>query len=127
MIVLCGLPASGKSSYARAIVSSLHLLEEAINRLVIGEKYASPFLAAETISFDQELHNMVAANDNCFTPEIWHESRSLALGKAEEKLKSSSLAAKASETPTSTVLILDDNMNYRSMRAKVCQMCQRSA
>lgn len=46
------------------------------------------------------------SKDSAFAPSVWQESRKAALAMAEEAL----------QNPTKTLVLIDDNLYYRSMR-----------
>jgi len=123
-MLLCGIPASGKSVYATLLSTAVQQLKEAVRTCWKGPVDVFPSLVIDTVSFDQVLREMMVANDNQFTPELWHDSRGAALRMVEAKLAAHSTPTSSVERPICRVVVIDDNMNYRSMRSKVFQLCQ---
>ncbi|KAF4741768.1 hypothetical protein FOZ63_014337 [Perkinsus olseni] len=95
VVVLCGLPASGKSTLAKKIKvgrsEAIHVVDyDAISRRLLGEK--------DTPKSE-------------FDPEIWRRSRQLAL----EEMRT--ILGRAGKS----IVIMDDNHFLRSMRKNVCK------
>ncbi|KAF4737919.1 hypothetical protein FOZ62_022696 [Perkinsus olseni] len=93
VVVLCGLPASGKSTLAEKLrvgrSEAIHVVDyDAINRRLLGEKDTPK---------------------NEFDPEIWRQSRQLAL----EEMRT--ILGRAGKS----IVIMDDNHFLRSMRKSV--------
>lgn len=96
VVILCGLPASGKSTIAGKLKSerseAVHVVDyDVINRRLMKEG---------------------EMDEQGFDPEVWRKSRQLAVEEMRTVL------GRAVE---STVVIMDDNNFLRSMRKTVCK------
>jgi O-phosphoseryl-tRNA(Sec) kinase len=114
MLVLCGIPGSGKSTVAAALAAAA----EASGALVT------------LVDFDKPAGDLLEE----FDPEKWKKDRAVSLESVSQALKQSLTisAATATATPTTTattcthssnttekhLVIVDDTMHYRSMRAE---------
>lgn len=129
IVLLCGLPASGKSTLSR------QLLEDGAHRLLETIPLHFSRVSMRHVSFDGVLARLMAGrNVVSFDPELWHEARQLVLtatrsyffaapdSRADSVLSglSSERTAVRSESTNGArgldVILLDDNMHYRSMR-----------
>lgn len=122
LVLLCGLPASGKTSFAKRLEQRHDKLHEALCG-EFGTTFDSkrPFQVS-CVHFDDHLRASVAKNGHEFSPEVWKLSREEALREIENRLDSpsSSATAKDSLLPSPrSVIIVDDNMNYTSMRKQI--------
>ena len=101
VILMCGLPGSGKSTFAA--------------------KLASSFPSCSLLSFDQleadilEEHGYSVAQRDVHYTEVWLSVRERGLKRVEEALEGREGAG----------LIVDDNFYYSSMRKQVYQLCRR--
>jgi tRNA uridine 5-carbamoylmethylation protein Kti12 len=77
------------------------------------------------LRFDDYLHELILLNNKEFTPEIWHESRSVAHQKLEDELEAASRASCALDRNMFPIIIVDDNMNYRAMRRKIFSLAHK--
>ena len=100
VLVLIGLPAAGKSTLCRAL-----------ERDADGWRVAS-------VRFDDDLE--AATVDADFDPERWHASRAAALARVEALLR----AAGPEDGAAPRLVVVDDNMQYRSMRHRLFQMAR---
>lgn len=126
LCLLCGLPAAGKSSLAQ------HLLDVGPSRLQAA--LGVPGVRVWHVCFDAMMAALeVEAGASSFDPELWHASRRRALEAVRSHFCGGDAAVdgaalrtiggvmhNSSGDDTSTacldVLVLDDNMHYRSMR-----------
>jgi len=121
VVCLCGLPGAGKSTLAR------HVLAVGAERLRAALRVQG--LRLWHLCFDDvlaALQKEAGASD--FDPELWHRARELALHavhalflfrsgtKALEAIARSSMAGNAEAASCIDIVLLDDNMHYRSMR-----------
>lgn len=128
LVLLCGIPAAGKSTLASFLRSAAP--RELLARL-------RPDISAVRVvhvCFDDVFAEMCADAED-FIPERWHAARKRiseavqhhfnlgsALGSSTETVLSLSRFSVASREPESSgavpfdVILLDDNMQYRSMR-----------
>lgn len=119
VLLLCGLPGSGKSSLARSLKESnvdtfdriLHIEYDSITR--------------EQLQTQQQTEN---DNEDVFTKdslEAWRASRNIALEQLSQQLETH-LESNDTSTP-SLLIIMDDNFHLRSMRKNVHQLCASHA
>ena len=121
VVCLCGLPGAGKSTLAR------HVLAVGAERLRAALRVQG--LRLWHLCFDDALAALQKeAGASDFDPELWHRARELALHavhalfllrsgtKALEAIARSSMAGNAEATSCIDIVLLDDNMHYRSMR-----------
>ena len=137
LVLLCGLPAAGKSTLAR------RLLE--VGPAQLRRELGVPSVRVWHLSFDAVLARLQAASGaSAFDPELWHAAREQALKATRAHCSSSSTTTTSSSSSSSSpppqqqqppalaelascatdgdgtapfdLLVLDDNMHYRSMR-----------
>jgi tRNA uridine 5-carbamoylmethylation protein Kti12 len=121
VVCLCGLPGAGKSTLAR------HVLAVGAERLRAALRVQG--LRLWHLCFDDALAALQKeAGASDFDPELWHRARELALHavhalflfrsgtKALEAIARSSMAGNAEAASCIDIVLLDDNMHYRSMR-----------
>ena len=121
LVLLCGLPAAGKSTLSQLLLD------------VGPERLRAPLRAAGIrvwhVCFDAILERLEkdAGSSEGFRPELWHAARELALRATREHfstgstgspsaLESVARVASSGAPPWTDVLVIDDNMHYRSMR-----------
>ena len=115
-VVMCGVPAAGKSTLAAG-------LERAAG---------AAGMACVRVSFDEVGVAAGAGREPSprFDPVRWRKERAVALGQVEAALEqggaSAGLAPPGAGSP-SLVVIVDDNMFYRSMRRVIYRMCRQHA
>lgn len=122
LVLLSGLPGSGKSLIAQLIMDRSELLLEALNQAFEKPQKSAYFssISVQIVSYDHFLNQqLIDSPTAAFSPDLWHQSRELALNRVRERA-----AAASSSTSTSIyhVIVIDDNMNYRSMRRQVFQV-----
>jgi tRNA uridine 5-carbamoylmethylation protein Kti12 len=120
IVVLCGLPAAGKSTLAAV------LFEQAAKRLQNDVRVI-------IVSFDA-VHEQVVSEQKSdatsaptFDPAIWKQSRSKAFENLERELDGK-ISGSGSDSKTDSalrMLIVDDNMQYRSMRYAIFQLARK--
>ena len=138
LVLFCGLPAAGKSTLAR------NLLRDGPSRLRTG--LGVPSVRVWHLSFDAILavlnKRTVGSEDAAFSPERWHEARALVLSAVRafamggpdridlRETVPSVTYADSDETSAPrdgvNVLLLDDNMQYRSMRRAYYQVAREA-
>ena len=101
VVVLCGLPGAGKTTLAK--------------RLIAHWRSCRHFQVIH-VEFDQVERQVLAANpeDSQWTSDGWREGRAKAIAMVEASLK-----GEIQNSAKAKVLIVDDNMYYRSMRARI--------
>ncbi|KAF0684416.1 Aste57867_23599 [Aphanomyces stellatus] len=106
VLVLCGLPGGGKSTLSR--------------------RFAAHFCtySVECFCYDDLFVDAAASSpDQPFRPDEWRALRASVLEKLDQRL-----LALQDTTSTQHILVLDDNMYYRSMRKRVFRLAlQRQA
>lgn len=115
-VVLCGVPAAGKST------------------LAVGLERAAGAggIACLRVSFDEVVAAGATESEPPpdFDPVEWRRERVVALGQVEAALQkggaSAGLALPGAGSP-GLVVIVDDNMFYRSMRRVIFRMCRQHA
>jgi mRNA turnover protein 4 len=149
LLALCGLPASGKSSLARALVShaapalevegvapgtEVHHLsfDDVYTRLRDARRQNKQQKQDEqrgpaTVTVEHESVTPTAVDR--FDPQLWKLSRVVALQWAQaivSRVRSqASSASSSSIVPPPQLLLLDDNFALRSMRRRVFQLARR--
>lgn len=93
VLVLCGIPGSGKSSLAQSLKAT-----------------APSGYAVEVISFDEQLTQDWASQEGtAFQPCLWRKSRSRSFQALIDLLQ----LLKQHEDGTKRLIVVDDNMYYR--------------
>jgi tRNA uridine 5-carbamoylmethylation protein Kti12 len=100
IILLCGLPGSGKSTLCQKLVQSLSCESKYI---LCVDDIEKSFQRGETWSAD-----------------AWHASKKHAYAEAK-RILSASVGSKENEN---LVILVDDNFYYKSMRRRYYQLCQ---
>ena len=110
LVVLCGLPGAGKSTLCRTLRDSMDVLFEA------------PSPKIWHVCFD-DVENSLAASSQAesFSAEVWQKSRKKA-HEAVERLLSKNCAAGSGNRH---LILVDDNMYYRSMRHSMFQLARQ--
>jgi tRNA uridine 5-carbamoylmethylation protein Kti12 len=106
LIVLCGLPGAGKSSFARALQTS-----------TVGN-FPPPNSTLHHVCFD-ELYADTSNAAASFDRNAWHESRRVAFDKTTELLQL------PIATSSHQIIVVDDNMHLRSMRKPFMQLARK--
>eukprot|EP00700_Malawimonas_jakobiformis_P001976 EC722930.1.p1 GENE.EC722930.1~~EC722930.1.p1 ORF type:complete len:171 (+),score=10.01 EC722930.1:76-588(+) len=105
VIVLFGIPGSGKSHWRMLIKKGPHLSSFLRENVDVRE-----------IVFDDFEDAMLGG---CFTQEAWHQARELALQKLNELL-----ASAAQQQSGCTVILVEDVLYLRSMRREVYRIAR---
>ena len=125
VLLLCGLPGSGKTTFAISLQNDAYKLIEALKcEFHLGDLSSSHF-SVSCVHFDEYLTQSLLKNRGRFTPEVWHQSREEAIQSIENKLtlKNASSSSSSPAFPTCHhIIIIDDNMNYTSMRKPIFDM-----
>ena len=100
LLLVCGLPGSGKTSFCRALVAQGGL----------GAKWVH-------VCYD-EVEQGLRFDQSKFDPDTWQQARMKVVSDVRQLLEASS----ASEH--GMVIVLDDNMYYRSMRKRWYHLCR---
>ena len=115
VLLLCGLPGAGKSTLARKLKHFVELLTPSTRRSA----------QVSVVCFD-DVGDQVAKREcgkDEYEPAVWKSGRIEALSKLESELctSTSTLAAeqKENEKESKQLVIVDDNMQLRSMRREV--------
>ena len=103
LILVCGLPGSGKTSFSRALVEQGGL----------GARWVH-------FCYD-EVEQQMRSEQSKFDPEAWQQARA----KVASDVRSMLEACSASEERM--VIVLDDNMYYRSMRKRWYHLCRETS
>ncbi|CAB9526697.1 phosphoseryl-tRNA kinase [Seminavis robusta] len=125
VVVTCGLPASGKSSLAKWLVSS---------------SCPASILEIGCVEFDKVEDSLVLQQSSVsesattdYSREIWKKSRAKSMEAFRQTLfqvpaNDNTTHAKQQEDPAAAavtrIIILDDNFHLRSMRREVLRICQ---
>ncbi|KAL3922356.1 MAG: hypothetical protein SGPRY_004589 [Prymnesium sp.] len=135
LVLLCGLPAAGKSGFASRLVGEAEGLALLLRR---------PRISLFHLSFDDVLRKLSEERGvERFEPSLWHEARELILGatRAHFDRTPHTIAPPSSRTLAELgvcrtvcddacgersfdVVLLDDNMQYRSMRRQFYQVAR---
>lgn len=116
VLVMCGLPAAGKSYWGCRLQDSA------------SSRYPGKECEVQRIEFDAIEARLREEDEGLHPIAVWHRARSKALAQAESILhqeRGSSTPVGLSK-PSRRILILDDNMYYASMRRKVYLMAARN-
>jgi len=107
LIVLCGLPASGKTTFAKWLCESLGL---------------DPIITVEHICYDAILRSELSSQT--FESGLWKRARVIAFDRAAATIQS--FRTRQCEQGKSALWVLfDDNMQLRSMRKQVCKLARK--
>ncbi|KAF0707139.1 hypothetical protein AaE_013751 [Aphanomyces astaci] len=106
VLVLCGLPGAGKSSFCRALASHCQ---------------SNDTMSIEWICYDDIFDDSRGHDNEKFDPSTWRDLRMAVVDRVQSSLRS--LAVNAVGKPL-LVFLLDDNMYYRSMRKRFHQLAQ---
>ncbi|KAF5827903.1 seryl-tRNA kinase [Dunaliella salina] len=113
LLCLVGLPASGKTSLARSLASTC-------TQSGLGQPVAVHHICFDDFEREALSPQDPSGNDNSFSPEAWQASRHCAFECAANLLEQS----KNKEAGTLHLVIIDDNLQYRSMRAQCFQLAR---
>lgn len=119
VVLLCGLPGSGKSSLARLLKESND--ESASFDQITHIEYDSVVRELQTASEQEE--------QAVFTDEslqAWKTSRKVALSTLNKELERH-FDSTSNTSSSSILIVMDDNFHLRSMRKQVHQICQSYA
>jgi tRNA uridine 5-carbamoylmethylation protein Kti12 len=127
VIVLCGLPASGKSCLAKRLQQHLQSNaddQEEDDRLELSptpKRKRSLCSTCHLIEYDAVQESLLA-DDSIADDELkaWRKTRQVALQSLQDVL------AKRKDEAMSSVVLLDDNFHLSSMRKQIYQTCQRA-
>jgi tRNA uridine 5-carbamoylmethylation protein Kti12 len=118
LVLLCGLPGAGKSTLARSVASALGSHGE-IQSKFAAETGSEP--RVKIVSFDEveeriaeELADGASVDAEELQLEAWRRSRKEATHEVECALRDGA-----------NVVVVDDNLYYRSMRYTFCQLARR--
>ena len=132
LMVLIGLPASGKSTLSRYLQTA-NLVQMLAIKPSEDAASKSQTVKVHVICFDELLATASKASTdqkadvspNSFDPAVWRSSRRTAFELTERTVQTlTEAAAKASSVEHHLVLI-DDNMFYRSMRKDFVQLARK--
>ena len=122
VVLLMGLPASGKSSLAKWLVEAC-----------CQQSAAEGVVEACHIEYDRveesllllERHsnsNCIKNEDDAFSPDVWKHSRSKSLQYLKEQLRKQQ--QHSTKSAKRRLILMDDNFHLRSMRREVYRICQ---
>jgi predicted kinase len=106
LLLLCGLPGSGKSSLASALASAAPAVR-------------APAYVVTVISTD----DVEAASGAAWSPAGWHAARERAAAAAAAALRD---AAAASTAAARRIIVIDDTLSLRSMRKAHWALARRA-
>jgi len=131
ILLLVGLPASGKSCFARKLCEKIKSDDNKKTTSVYHIEYDS---IVESIAYQKKkkaeendrkekftsMNNNDDEKTNEYLLESWRESRQVAL----DQLRSYLEEEEASISSSLKIIIIDDNMHLRSMRKSIYKQCQ---
>ena len=133
LVLLMGLPASGKTTAARNLQQQQQQQHQqqqqqhvgadinvVVHHICVDELYNACIAEAAPLGLAVPLSSIVpGATPAAFSPAVWHRSRSLALDKTRQLL-TELLVSRADSVPLSAsclhLLLVDDVLHLRSMR-----------
>jgi tRNA uridine 5-carbamoylmethylation protein Kti12 len=113
VLLLCGLPASGKSSLAKQV-------REQVQQSSNHDNHFCTNYCCHLIEYDA-LQESLTDNETDIL-EAWRQTRGVALQDFQKVLTE---CVEVESHETSSLVILDDNFHLPSMRKQVYQTCQR--
>ena len=126
VVLMCGLPGSGKSTFASAMRKDINNTCGARYDpivLVDYDEIANDIVQNQT---SKSAHTIVAYNETDL--QAWRDSREAALSQLETELRNfAENDADDTESRSNLLVILDDNFHLRSMRRDAYKVCQRVA
>lgn len=135
VLLLCGLPASGKSSLAKQVREQVQAQskQSSSNHHDNGNHFRMPSSTCHLIEYDA-LQESLKDNETDAL-EAWRQTRSVALQDFQKVLTECVRTNVETQTQTqmqttetsssSSLVILDDNFHLPSMRKQVYQTCQK--
>jgi tRNA uridine 5-carbamoylmethylation protein Kti12 len=120
VLILCGLPASGKSSLAKQVRDQL---QSSDNHQHHQRPLQNDFRTCHLIEYDALQDSLM--DDETDALEAWRQTRGVALQDFQRVL-TDCLVAEKDKLQSSSLLILDDNFHLPSMRKQVYQTCQKA-
>jgi tRNA uridine 5-carbamoylmethylation protein Kti12 len=116
VLLLCGLPASGKSSLAKQVCEQVQQNKSRSGNHDNGNRFRTG--CCHLIEYDALQESLT--DDETDALEAWRQTRGVALQDFQKVLTEC-----VDSLETSSLLILDDNFHLPSMRKQVYQACQR--
>ena len=132
VVLLCGLPGSGKSTLSRQLVSACQKNSNGniVNVTSIEYDGVEADLLQQQAANDKIGPSSVAENEAAsFTREIWKKSRLKSMDMLRESLSTQQqektlVISEETSQSTTNIIIMDDNFHLRSMRRDVYRICQ---
>ena len=138
VLLLCGIPGSGKSSLCRSISEHYAAEESSLHFHKILQIEYDAITSRLVVSGSQDKNQIFAEPDEnlekaCLSSielEAWRETRTVALNLLRDELLSA-VQVRTNERdemkpwPYRVLIIMDDNFYLRSMRRDVYKVCQR--
>ena len=138
VLLLCGIPGSGKSSLCRSISEHYAAEESSLHFHKILQIEYDAITSRLVVSGSQDKNQIFAEPDEnlekaCLSSielEAWRETRTVALNLLRDELLSA-VQVRTNERdemkpwPYRVLIIMDDNFHLRSMRRDVYKVCQR--
>ena len=122
LLLLCGLPGCGKTTIMNELQQIMET--ENISNLILpdhnGNIYSNISLNIHKISLDKYLFDHIRQSNN-FNSNIWKQSRNMAYN---ETIKILDKCAQNFNNNIYNIIIIDDNMYYRSMRYQYYKLCK---
>ena len=137
VLLLCGIPGSGKSSLCRSISEHYAAEESSLHFHKVLQIEYDAITSRLAVSGSQDKNQILAEpnehwENDCFSSielEAWRETRTVALNLLRDEL-SSAVQVRTNERdemkpwPYRVLIIMDDNFHLRSMRRDVYKVCQ---
>jgi tRNA uridine 5-carbamoylmethylation protein Kti12 len=128
VLLMCGLPASGKSSLAKRVREQVQVQSKSSNNLYHANRDRFRISTCHLIEYDALQESLLADGDTD-TLEAWRQTRSVALQDFQRVLTECVTIVETTDVHelslSSSLVILDDNFHLPSMRKQVYQTCQK--
>jgi len=134
VLLLCGIPGSGKSSLSRSISEHYAAEESSLHFHKVVQIEYDAITSRLAVSGSEDKKPILAEHlkKECFSShelEAWRETRTVALNLLRDELSSAvqvrtNARDEMKPWPYRVLIIMDDNFHLRSMRRDVYKVCQ---